>query len=342
MSSACGGSPCFSAPVCARRQAGIALISVLLVFALASLLIGHLVTAAARDLQRSTNYLGARQAFWYALGGETLARQILHADLQLDIEAGEQPSDGLVDEWAQPLPQFDIEQGALRVQINDLHARFNLNNLIGEQGSADAAQVEQLARLLQVVDVPVELAAAIADWVDADEVDNSGRAEDEVYLEKTPAYLSANSAIADVSELRLIDGMTTDYFERLAPHVTALPKRTEAEEEPTKININTVSEQVFSSFANNVSVSRAQSELGEQKTGKYTEQNPFTTSLFKLDSTKISYTSEYFEILVAANYDKRWSYLRSIVHRDEQGTITVVSRSINKTAVAPLLLTDES
>lgn len=336
MSSACANSKV------AGRQAGIALISVLLVFALASLLIGHLVTAAARDLQRSTNYLGARQAFWYALGGETLGRQILHADFQQDIDAGVLPSDGLIDNWAQPLEEFEIEQGALRLQINDLQARFNLNNLINQQGVANATERQQLDRLLQALNVPINFATVIVDWLDVDEVNSSGSKEDDVYLERTPSFLSANTAMADVSELRQLEGMTDEYYERLAPYVTALPKSTTANAKLTSININTVSEQVFSSFANNISLSDAQSLLAARKSRKYTDLNPFTTSLFTVDSTNISNTSEYFEILVAANFDKRWSYLRSVVHRDQQGTITVLSRSMNKAAVAPLLLTDES
>lgn len=336
MSSVCANS------TVAQRQTGIALISVLLVFALASLLIGHLVTASARDLQRSTNYIGARQAYWYALGGETLGRQILHADFQQDIDAGVLPSDGLNDNWAQPLEEFEIDQGALRLQINDLQARFNLNNLIDQQGAVNATERQKLNRLLQVLNVPINLATVIVDWLDRDEVTSGGSKEDDVYLERTPSFLSANTAMADVSELRQLDGMTNEYYELLATYVTALPKSTAANAKPTSVNVNTVSEQVFSSFANNLTASDAQSLLAPRKSRKYTDLNPFSTSLFTVGSTNISHTSEYFEILVAANFDKRWSYLRSVVHRDQQGKITVLSRSMNKAAVTPLLQTDES
>ncbi len=328
--------------VYANRQGGIALISVLLVFALASLLIGHLVTATARDLQRSTNYQGARQAFWYAMGGETLGRQILHDDYQQDIDAGDEPSDGLVDNWAQPLAEFEFDKGALRLQINDLQARFNLNNLINEQGDVDSTQQQQLVWLLRALNLPTNLASVIVDWLDKDEVTSSGSQEDDVYLEKTPAFVSANTAMADASELRQLDGMTKDYYELLAPYVTALPKSTVANAKSTTINVNTVSEQVFSSFGDNISLSQAQSELSGRISEKYTPQNPFAPSSFDLKSTNISYNSEYFEILVAANFDKRWSYLRSVIHRDKQGTLTVLSRSMNKASVARLLLTDES
>ncbi len=328
------------------RQKGIALISVLLVFALASLLIGHLVTAAARDLQRSANYQGARQAFWYAMGGETLGRQILHEDYQQDVDADAEPSDGLVDNWAQPLEEFEIDQGALRLQINDLQARFNLNNIIDQNGTVDSKQQQQLVWLLETLDVPTNLAAVIVDWLDKDEVTSSGGKEDDLYLEKTPAFVSANTAMADVSELRQLDGMTTEYYQRLAPYVTALPKSTDAqpgaESKATSININTVSEQVFSSFGENISLSQAQSVLSAQLSKKYTAQNEFDPSSFGGISTNISYTSEYFEILIAANFDKRWSYLRSVVHRDDKGKLSVLSRSMNKAAVARLLLTDES
>lgn len=328
----------------AEGQAGIALISVLLVFALASMLIGHLVTAAARDLQRSANFVGSRQAFWYAMGGETLGRQILYADYQEDIGGDTGPSDGLTDRWAQPLQEFEFEQGAMRLQINDLQARFNLNNLIDANGVADAAQRRQLERLLSSLNLPVTLASAVVDWLDEDTVTGTGDKEDAVYLERDPPFVSANTAMADVSELRQLDGMTQEYYELLAQYVTTLPKNDSANTAATSININTVSDQVFSSLADNISVSRAQSELADRKTRKYTADKPFATSLFDVTSSNmnIGYESEYFEILVAANFDKRWSYLRSVVHRDQRGVITVLSRSLNKAAVARLLLTDES
>ena len=57
-----------------KRQRGVALITVLLVVALASLVTAGLVLRQQLSIRSSTNQLLARQAWHFALGGEALRR----------------------------------------------------------------------------------------------------------------------------------------------------------------------------------------------------------------------------------------------------------------------------
>ena len=81
------------------RQRGIALISVLLVFALATVIASEIIARNALDIRKTANYLNSQQAYYYALSGEAYARQLLYRDFS---EAnGSAPSDALTDDWAQ-------------------------------------------------------------------------------------------------------------------------------------------------------------------------------------------------------------------------------------------------
>ena len=64
------------------RQAGVALVSVLLVVAIGTVLAVSMIQEQYASIQISRGYLSRTQANQYALGGEELARQILYADFE--------------------------------------------------------------------------------------------------------------------------------------------------------------------------------------------------------------------------------------------------------------------
>jgi len=62
-----------------------------------------------------------------------------------------------------------------------------------------------------------------------------GGAEDERYLRATPPYRTANTLMADVSEIRSLSGMSPSHYVQLRPWLCALPTT-----EMSPINVNTV------------------------------------------------------------------------------------------------------
>jgi general secretion pathway protein K len=108
---------------------------------------------------------------------------------------------------------------------------FNLNSLaMGAPGAAVARPlgIAQLAQLLAVLEVPpgeaARVAAATADWIDADQQPQPGGAEDAAYARAVPAYRTGGTLMADVSEWRAVAGVSAALYARARPHLCALPR----------------------------------------------------------------------------------------------------------------------
>jgi len=107
----------------ARFQAGVALITVLLIVFLASIAATSLAALQQRAIRRSAVLLHQQQARLYTLGVEQWALIILARDRQ------QNETDHPGEEWANLPPALPIEGGALTARITDLQGCFNLNNL---------------------------------------------------------------------------------------------------------------------------------------------------------------------------------------------------------------------
>jgi general secretion pathway protein K len=200
------------------RQRGVALVTAVVLVAIATVIAVRLGTRAALD-QRRTEGLAALDQGWHvALGAEAWAAEILRDDLEDDAE-----EDHLGEAWAQPLPALPIDGGEVRGAIEDMQSRFNLNNLVKE-GEPDEEAIGIFQRLLAAVDADPRWAAVMADWIDEDTIVNLEGAEDGTYLSQSPPYRAANDVITTTTELMALPGMTREEFEKIRPYVAALPQ----------------------------------------------------------------------------------------------------------------------
>ena len=228
-----------------RRQRGIALLVALLTVALAAILIASLLDRGELALARTRNALRNEQAEAYAQGLESYAAQVLAKDFANDEGA----SDTNSDIWARPLPPQPVPGGMIMASARDLNGCFNLNNL----AAADldhATWLNVFRRLLGVSGVDPAVADAVSAWLGVSTTDAS--TSDNYYLSLPVPYRSAQRTFAHVSELRLVRGVTSDVYARLAPSVCALPPG-------TKLNVNTASVPVLQSLGN-PALTQAQAE----------------------------------------------------------------------------------
>ncbi|MFZ1642223.1 MAG: type II secretion system minor pseudopilin GspK [Candidatus Contendobacter sp.] len=107
----------------AKFQAGVALITVLLIVFLASIAAISLASLQQLAIRRSTVLLHQQQARLYALGAEQWAMVILARDRQRS------ETDHPGEEWAKLPPALPIEDGTLTARLVDQQSCFNLNNL---------------------------------------------------------------------------------------------------------------------------------------------------------------------------------------------------------------------
>jgi len=248
-----------------RRQRGIALLIALLTVALAAILIAGLLDRGELALARTRNALRSEQAEAYAQGLESYAAQILLKDYSDDSGAIDTNSDI----WASPMPPQPVPGGLISATARDLNGCFNLNNLT-PSGSNSSEWHRAFQRLLDARGVARDVADAVIAWLNgASEADNS----DAYYLSLPVPYRSARRSFAHVSELRLVRGVDSDVYARLAQYVCALPPG-------TRININTASVPVLQALVEGLTQGQAES-LWQNGTAHWTVDT-FTTQLRQL------------------------------------------------------------
>ncbi len=303
----------------ARRHAGVALLSVLLVVAVLGAIMHRLTAQHSLNLAQSRNSLGFDQALAYALGGEALVRQALMDDL-LNSESA---ADTLQDAWAQALPPLELdERGFIEIQARDLNGCFNLNALAVGQSDAHLARFKTL---LHNLDVPELVADAARDWVDADQTVFNFGAEDSHYLSLEPPYRTADRRFTHASELRLLQGIEAEHWLRLSPHVCALPTNT------LKINVNTASIQVLAAVQPNLGAAALLGLMDAQR--DYADVTGFTAQYpdFTPARNILSVASNYFEAQVRVRVDGHIAVLTSVLRRDPANkTIALLARDFGR------------
>ncbi len=221
------------------RQRGVALITAVLVVAIATLLIAGLLDRGDVALARTRNLTRGAQADALAMGVEDWAL----AALRQDAITGD-GRDTRDDSWAQALPPTPVPGGVISGLMRDLNGCLNLNNLVRGDG-ADEIELARFTRLLEILKLDPALAPAVVDWLDPNLLPETRGAEDQAYAAARPPYRAANRFMSHISELRLVRGVDDKVYQALLPHVCATPPG-------SPINLNTASLEVIRALSPNM------------------------------------------------------------------------------------------
>ncbi len=314
-----------------RRQAGVALLTVLLVVAVVTVVCAGLIARTQLSIRSSGNELHTRQVAQYAFGGEALAEAILARDLRQGDPRT--PVDHLGEVWAQPLSTFTLDDGgSLSVRIEDPSGRFNLNGLIRD-GQLNEQGIRQFRRLLLRLGIAAPYTERLVDWLDPDqEPFGPNGAEDNQYLLLQPPYRAANHAMSDVSELRLVLGMTELDYRKLLPFVTVLPP-------DATLNVNTANALVLSTLADNLDadsgglLAAARGATGFRSLDAFLGQ-PVLAGM-GLEAQGLAVGSQYFQVISEVRLAGRRQVLLSTLQRGSDGKVRVLSRDLGQGGLPP-------
>ena len=316
------------------RQQGVALITALLVVAIATVAAVAMATRQQMDIRRTGGLLHSEQAYAFSLGAESWAQVVLARDKR------NSKIDTLYEDWSTQPPVSVVEGGSIIGRILDLQGRFNVNNLV-VNGAADNDAIAFYKRLLRRLDLDEALADPLVDWIDSNiDVLFPDGAEDEAYLGAETPYRTANRLLVDISELRLVKGYEPDIIEQLRPFVAALP-------EVTALNVNTASAEVLSTVAENMSLADGESLLetrgedGFETVDKFTGQKELGQKQ-QLTTAQLSVESNWFLMVSEANIGQSRARLASLIQRTDKGMLVVRrQREFLEPVVAPVAEQDE-
>ncbi len=296
------------------RETGVALLTALLVSALAGVAATAIMVRSHAGMMRTQHQLDTDQAELYASGAEGWASGMLARDRLTGSH------DHLAEPWANAIPALGGAAG-VSVRIDDMQGRFNLNNLV-QRGEVSRPDLARFRRLLGALELPPSLGDAVLDWLDSDQrTSGSGGAEDPYYLSLRSPYRAANGPLASVAELHLVRGMSDRLFDVLEPHVSALPAR-------TRINVNTASAAVIASIVENLSERDAGRLVAAPRAFASIEAFLATPEMAgtrtALDTITVS--SDYFRLRSRVSVGRGNAEFDTLLERDPSGKVHVVSR----------------
>lgn len=317
-----------------RRQRGMALVIVLMLFAILATLTTEVLYRQDRFRIRAEHLLDWSKRYQYAQAVEVVAIQGLNDSLEYEQKNNIKEDDCTREKWAVQLPPTPYDDAVLSASVQDLQGRFNLNWLVTAKGGnfeRDNTARDMLKRLLQeTLPDPSKaelLANEMTDWIDSNNiVDAVDGAEDADYrLRRTP-----NMPVADASELRALRDFTVkDLFPdpRDWGLFTALPV-------DTKLNLNTAPRQVLDAVLGEVAgADAADVVINMRKQAPITSvadvmQKPPFSSLSakqaKALSGRLGVASQYFQVMVDVSMDGNVSRLISRIQRLSSGNSTHV------------------
>ncbi len=304
-------------------QRGVALITVLLVVALATVAAVQMTRDGIFDKRRSGNLFAQEQAHQVALGGERWVVAILAQQAERERERAGEAGAGLEEErieWPQTMPPIPIAGGQVGGQIADAQARFNLNSLVGP-GGVEALAVSRFQRLLAALGLDRTIAMATVDWIDRDsQITHPGGGEANFYLSLAEPYRIANRPMASASELRRVRGVDAAAWRALAPHVTALPQ-------PTPINVSTASPEVMRAIVPSADEAAAKklTEATFDELGDFLRHPLVETSGASVEG--IAVRSDYFRSRVDVEYGPMSYTLYTWLQREDDGRLRVLRRA---------------
>ncbi len=308
-------------------QRGIALLTILVMVALATILAATIAKRQTNTAENTGYLMRQDQSLLYAKSAEAFFSEFL---IQDSDNGGN--IDHLQENWAKPMPAFPVEDGFISGRLLDESGKFNLNNLLKADGSVDDSARRWFEKLLQRVGLPAELSQAVIDWQDADdETTGAMGAESNYYQGLDPSYLASNTNFHQVEELKLVRGFEGKNYDLIAPYVTALP-------EATKINMNTAAPLLLASIDPKLDVKTLEQELK----AKQAELAYFNSveDLWKLNAfsgiepqnktdaaawldSKSNYFTAQIEVVLS---ERKRQFSSAMMRKDKQ--VTVYSRSL--------------
>jgi general secretion pathway protein K len=313
---------------CRNKQQGIALITILVMVALATILASTIARKQLNTTENTYYLVRQTQTLQYAKSAESFLIELLVDDAK---NAGD--VDHLQETWAKPMPVFPVDGGTVSASLEDESGKFNLNSLVKEDGTVNEAAKKLFEQLLVRVDLPEKNSEAVIDWQDEDDTSiGSMGAESSYYQGLQNGYLASNQPFFNIEELKKVRGFEGENFKKIEPYVSVNTNR------ESKININTASAFLLASMDPNLDVASIQNILEVRKNNL--EHFEDAASLWELsefqnisDENKtlfvelLGVTSNAFKAKIEVEFDGKKRQFTSYIIREKE-SVYITNRSL--------------
>ena len=300
----------FSAHRLPTREAGIAVVSAMLLAALVVSIASAIVFNQQRFINRLDNHFSATQARWMIEASIHWSRAILAED------AKSGPVDHLKENWAIRLPATPFEGGTIRGFITDEQQFCNVNNASITDAKNRGGNAF-FKRLMTALNISTGALDTLIDWIDVDsDITYPYGAEDSHYLTQAVPYRIANQPLTEIGNLSRVQGFTEENITRLKQYCVVLPEK-------TPVNINTVSPELLGLMLPELSEFELQTIIAGRNAlpiqniaeiNKQLEQKKIT-----LSENEFSVGSRFFLVTSQTQFGKSTISVEALLKRDGGG-----------------------
>jgi general secretion pathway protein K len=182
----------------------------------------------------------------------------------------------------------------------------------------------QFRLLLEQLDIDPEITQALLDWLDPDsETRFPNGAEDDYYIELEEPYRAANGPIVDLSELKLVRGVTDEIYAKLKPFIVALPAF-------TLINVNTAPAEILRSLSPAIDDGTAEMLINRREVQPFMSSAEFFNHPALLGRPMIwnavMVSTQYFALKSEVSAGDSTVYSESVLMRTGAGLGSVIRR----------------
>lgn len=311
-----------------KQQQGIALITILVMVALATILAATIAKRQANTAENTAYLMRQNQSLLYAKSAEAFFSELLVDDAE---NAGD--IDHLQENWAKPMPAFPVEDGFVSGTLQDESGKFNLNSLVNNDGTPNPQAKIWFEKLLVRVGLPEKLSEAVIDWQDTDDETVGAMGAEASYYQGLPqGYLAPNSKFHSVEELKLVRGFEGQKYLQIADYISAAPAS------DSKVNINTAPAMLLASLDPKLDVNAVQDILQQRQANleyfsnindfwtiePFTQVNPdVRNEVNDLLGVQSSYFKAKIEVLLS---ERKRQFSSDLVRKDK--TVYVAYRSM--------------
>jgi general secretion pathway protein K len=217
-----------------HTQQGTALISALFIVMIVSMLATAIAVRLAVSIHQTQLLLDTDRNILNLIANETRAKDYIKTTLQQN----------LTETFPLTLPAQTFNNARIESVLLGEDGLFNLNSLVNKNTHLQFIRLLHLTSPQLSATQAQKITQMINDWITASNAD-------EIYLRQNPPYRAAHRSMADVSELRLIDGIDEKLYQQLLPFVSALPTG------DNKININAAPATLIATLTDGMSIEQA-------------------------------------------------------------------------------------
>jgi len=268
------------------------MVTAVMVVSVAAGVAAYLVASPERWGRQAANMAAIAQAEIAARAAVDWGREITYEN-----SLGNTPS-RIGENGPEDLKAFPEEDGALNITLDDAQGKFNLNNLV-TLGKPSNRDIIMFKRLLAHLKLPNELADAVVDWMDADDLPLPGGAESARYLQLKVPYRAANRQLSHIGELAMVRGYTLEVLKELSPYVTVIPGR-------ALVNVNTAVAPVLMAVFNGMALNDAESLIASRKSARFASapnlRERLPKSVTGVADGDFAVESKYFTVSVISSF----------------------------------------